>query len=100
MGDPPRSHGHWTRTKYIVIVVKYVPKWAKVELVKYFTSEVTTKFIYENIIIRFVCPDRLISDRGTPLIKKTIYVLLKEFKIDNNKKIIISPIVKWCGQLI
>jgi hypothetical protein len=42
-----------TSAKYIIIVVEYVTKWEEVEPVESCTKEVTTKFIYENIITRF-----------------------------------------------
>ena len=64
-----------TCARYIISVVEYVTKWAEVELVKTCSSEVSTKFIYENIITRFGCPLTLISDQGSHFINKTIRAL-------------------------
>ena len=55
--------------RYIIIAVEYVTKWVKVEPIETCCSEVANKFIYENIITRFGCPQTLISDHHTSLTK-------------------------------
>lgn len=77
--------GRRTRAHYIIIAVEFMTKWAKVEAVDTCSSEVATKFIYENIIVRFGCPLTLLSDQGTHFINKTIAALTKEFKIAHLK---------------
>ena len=54
--------GKRTRTCYIITVMEYVTKWEEAESVETCSSEVATKFIYENIITRFGWPLKLIGD--------------------------------------
>jgi len=77
--------------EYINIVIEYVTKWAEAEPFETCTKEVTTKFIYENIITRFGCPLTLISDQGTHFVNDTIQVLLKKFIIDHRRKMTYHP---------
>ena len=60
---------------YIITAVEYVTKWAEAEPVETYSSEVATKFIYENIITRFGYQLNLISDQGSHFINKTIATL-------------------------
>ena len=69
--------------RYIIMTVEYVTKWAEAEPVDTCSSEVATKFIYENIITRFGCPLTLISDQGTHFLNKTIKHLTDQFHIDH-----------------
>ena len=71
--------------------MKYVIKWAEAEPVEACTSEVSTKFIYENIITRFGCPLTIISDRGMHFVNKTVSILLKEFIIGHQKSTAYHP---------
>ena len=84
MGLFPKQ-GKRTRERYIITTIEYVTKWEEEEPVHSGTKEVAFKFIYENIITRFVCPLKLISDKGTHFINQTIETLLKYFLIDHHK---------------
>ena len=64
-----------TGARYIITVVEYVTKWTVTEPIETCSSEVATKFIYENIITRFGCPLTLISDQGSHFINRTIAAL-------------------------
>ena len=72
-----------TGARYIITAVEYITKWAEAKLVDTCSSEIATKFIYENIITRFGCPLTLISDQGTHFINKTIKTLIDQFQIDH-----------------
>ena len=50
--------------RYIITAVEYVTKWEEAEPVDTCSSEIATKFIYENIITIFGCPITLINDQG------------------------------------
>ena len=76
---PARREG----AHYIITPVEYVTKWAEAEPVETCSSEVASKFIYENIITRFGCPLTLISNQGSHFINKTIVALTEQFKIDH-----------------
>jgi hypothetical protein len=57
-----------------------------VELVESSTKEIEAKFIYENIIKRFVCPLTIINEQGTHFVNGKIKILLQNFMIGHKKK--------------
>ena len=69
--------------RYIITTIEYVTKWAEAEPINSCSSEIATKFIYENIITKFGCPITLISDQGSHFLNKAIKVLTYQFKIDH-----------------
>lgn len=69
----------------IITTVEYLTKWVEAEPIETYTKEVAIKFIYENIIERFVCPLTLISDQGTHFVNGTIMISMQEF-LNNNEK--------------
>ena len=52
---------------------------------KYYTTDTTGRFIFENIISRFGCPRSLTSDQGTHFINTTIKSLLDNFMVQHHK---------------
>ena len=77
--------------RYIITIVEYVTKWLEAEPVETYTSEVDSKFIYENIITRFCCSLILMSDQGSHFINKTIATLIEQFKIDFRRSTTYHP---------
>ncbi|CAB4438745.1 unnamed protein product [Rhizophagus irregularis] len=51
--------------KYIIVAMDYMTKWLEAKAVPVATAEETSQFIYEDIICRHGCPEKLLSDRGT-----------------------------------
>ena len=80
-----------TGARYIITAVEYVTKWAEAEPVDTCSSEIATKFIYENIINRFICPLTLVNDQGSHFINKTIKALAGQLKIDHRHSIAYHP---------
>ena len=70
-----------TGARYIITTVEYVTKWGEEEPFDTCSSEITTKFIDDNIITKFGFPITLISDQGTHFINKTIKTLTDQFQI-------------------
>ena len=77
--------------RYIITTVEYVTKWEKAKPVETYSSEVSAKFIYENIITRFGCPLTLISEQGSHFINKIITALTKQFKINHKRSTTYHP---------
>lgn len=50
------------RNQYIIIATNYTIKWIEARSLKDNTAKLTTKVLYEEIIICFGCPIELISD--------------------------------------
>ena len=80
-----------TGARYTITAVEYVTKWAEAEPVDTCSSEIATKFIYENIITRFGCQLTLISDQGTHFINRTIKTLIGKFQIDHRRSTAYHP---------
>lgn len=82
---------HHTQESYIIMVTEYLMRWVEAALVRYYTTDTTTRFIFENIISRFGCPRSLISNQGTHFINETVTSLLQNFLIQHHKRIPYHP---------
>ncbi len=71
--------------QYIIVATDYIIKWVEAKAFRDNTTKNITKFIYENIIIRFRCPTHFVSDQGSHFINKTIEILVEEFTIIHHK---------------
>lgn len=58
--------------KFIVITTKYVIKWVEFILLKATNDKKVDIFLYENIITRFDCSLKLVSDIGENFVKSDI----------------------------
>jgi hypothetical protein len=80
-----------TGVKYIITTFEYLTKWAEEEPIENCTKETITKFICENIVIRFGCTLTLINDHETHFVNGIINILLKNFMIDHRKTTTYHP---------
>ncbi|XP_059064744.1 uncharacterized protein LOC131856823 [Cryptomeria japonica] len=62
------SGGH----KWILVAIDYFTKWVEAIPTRQATSKVVTKFLLENILIRFGVPHKIVVDNG-------MYFISKEF---------------------
>jgi transposase InsO family protein len=60
-------------------------RWAEARVVKDCSEATTMRFIFDDIITRFGCPNIPMSDQGTHFINKNIEVLTQEFKVHHHK---------------
>ena len=67
--------------KYIIVAVDYLTKWPEAQPVPAATAEEAAKFIYEIIICRHGCLQKILSDRGTHFNNKLIEQLMSKFLI-------------------
>src|SRR5215469_11939735 len=51
--------------KYIVVAIDYFTKWPEARALKEANAKKVSTFIYEDIICRHECPQRILSDRGS-----------------------------------
>jgi transposase InsO family protein len=70
-----------TGNKYIIVAIDYFTKWVEVKVVKVDNAEEVATFIYEEIICRHGCPQKILSDRGTHFNNNMINELMKKFEI-------------------
>jgi transposase InsO family protein len=82
---PVSPLGKRTRARYIIIVTKYLTRWAEARAVKDCSATTTTRFIFDDIITRFGCLKILMRDKGTHFINKTIEALTEEFAVHHQK---------------
>lgn len=61
MINPPSSAQH----RYILTATDYYTRWSAAQALKFCTSDIVIKFLEENIITRFGCPDALVCDNGS-----------------------------------
>lgn len=59
----------------------YLTKWPEAKPVKEATAEETVKFIYEDIICRHGCPEKILTDRGTHFNNLLVSLLMKKFEM-------------------
>jgi hypothetical protein len=76
--NPP---GKCIGARYIITATKYLTRWAEVREVKDCSETTAVRFIFDDIITRFGCPNILMSDQGTHFINKTIEALTQEFEV-------------------
>ena len=59
--------------------------------VKDCTTATAAKFLFENVFIRFKCPNILISDKGTHFVNQLIEELTGEFQIQHRRTMPYHP---------
>src|SRR2546429_1194203 len=67
--------------RYILVAVDYFTKWPEAKATKEATAQEVANFIYEDIICRHGCPQRILSDRGSHFNNNMIEELMEKFKI-------------------
>jgi hypothetical protein len=53
---PIKLVGRYKKNKYILMAIDYATKWVEAEVFKTNIVAITSKFLYECILIRFGCP--------------------------------------------
>src|SRR5215471_3598566 len=69
------------KKKYIVVAMDYFTKWPEARALTEATAKKVADFIYEDIICRHGCPQRILSDRGSHFNNNLIQDLTERFKI-------------------
>jgi hypothetical protein len=69
--------------KYIITAMDYLTKWPEARPVKEATADQAVSFIYEDIICRYGCPAKILSDQGTHFKNQMIEKLVQKFKIEH-----------------
>jgi hypothetical protein len=67
--------------RYIIVAMDYFTKWPEAKAVPVATAEETINFLYEEIICRHGCPQRILSDRGTHFNNKLVMGLMNKFRM-------------------
>src|SRR5688572_23475341 len=69
--------------KYIIVAMDYFTKWPEAKAVPNATAEQVAIFLYEDIICRHGCPQKILSDRGTHFNNEMIKSLVSKFSMQH-----------------
>jgi hypothetical protein len=61
-----------TGNKYILVATNYAIKWVEAKTLRINTAIITTRFLYEYILIRFGCPLSIVISQGVHFINDII----------------------------
>jgi hypothetical protein len=67
--------------KYIIVAIDYLTKWSEAKAVRKANAKTAAAFIYEEIICRHGCPQRILSDNGAHFKNELIQNLVQKFEI-------------------
>jgi hypothetical protein len=76
---------------YILIAINYVTKWVEARAFHTNTTAITTKFMYEHILMRFRCLLTIVIDQGTHFINDVIRYLTNHFICKQTSFVIYYP---------
>jgi hypothetical protein len=78
VGPLPRTE---KGNKYIVVAMDYFTKWPEAKPIKEATAKEVSTFIFEDIICRHGCPQRILTDRGSHFNNQLVKILTEKFNI-------------------
>ncbi|KAG1177351.1 hypothetical protein G6F36_010832 [Rhizopus arrhizus] len=70
--------------KWILMAVDYTTNWPIARAIQNATGEEIVKFIYEEIVLRFGCPDEILTDRGANFMSKVVKQYISKIKSKHN----------------
>jgi hypothetical protein len=76
---PLKPIGKYTINKHILVAIDYATKWVEIRALTTNTIVITTKFLYECILIKFGCPLTIITNQGVHVINDVIKYLINHF---------------------
>ena len=88
---PIKPAAHPSGNKYILVATDYCTKWVEAKALRDNTAASVAKFLYENIMVRFGCPIKLVSDQGTHFLNEVIHILTHRHMIIHKKLTIYYP---------
>jgi hypothetical protein len=75
--NPIRLAGRLTKNKCILVATDYATKWVESKALRTNIVVITSKFMYEYILIRFGCPLTIIIDEIIHFINNIIKYLIE-----------------------
>ncbi|KAG2190783.1 hypothetical protein INT47_012934, partial [Mucor saturninus] len=67
--------------RWILVAVDYATNWPIARAVPDATGEAIAKFLYEEIVMRFGCPDEILTDRGANFMSKILLHYTDQIKV-------------------
>src|ERR1700722_17318204 len=69
------------KNKYIVVAIDYFTKWPEAKAIPEASAKEVSTFIFDDIICRHGCPQKMLSDRGSHFNNQVVKTLMDKFKI-------------------
>jgi hypothetical protein len=76
---PIKLARRYIMNKYILVTIDYATKWVEAKALRINPTTITTKKLYECILIKFGCPLTIIIDHGVHFINDVIKYLTDHF---------------------
>jgi hypothetical protein len=76
---PIKPTKKYTRKKYILVAKNYATTWVEAKMLGTNIATITTKNLYECILIRFGCPLIIVTYQGAHFINDVIKHLINHF---------------------
>ncbi|EIE84465.1 hypothetical protein RO3G_09175 [Rhizopus delemar RA 99-880] len=70
--------------RWILMAVDYTTNWPIARALQNATGEEIVKFIYEEIVLRFGCPNEILTDRGANFMSKVVKQYISRIKTKHN----------------
>jgi hypothetical protein len=80
---PIKLIGRYIGNKYILVAMDYVIKWVEARALKTNTTTITTKKLYECVLIRFKCTLTIVINQGVDFINEAIEYLIDHFLLQH-----------------
>ena len=79
------------RNKYIILAIDYATKWVKARPTRKNDTATTTIFLFEDIMMWFGHPLKIVSDRGTHFLNDVICDITTKYLISHRKMTLYNP---------
>ena len=83
--SPTKPQGNRTGERYIIITTYYFTRWDEDSPIKYRSDMTIMKFLFENVVTIFGCPQILLSDQGMHFLSKIIESREKSLLTQNKR---------------
>ena len=93
-----KPKGARSGARYILVAIDYATKWVEAIALRDNKAASVARFLYKNIMTRFGCPIKLVSDQGVHFLNSVIAELTSKHMILHKKIHTISSSGQWASR--